>query len=120
MLNSVLSNVLLYCIVTETHREQRIAIKLCFKSGINGADMYKIMKTVYGNACLACSNISEWFCRFQEGHKSVEDEARAGRPRTSQTVNNIKRVHAVLKTDRQMSIRMLADDLNITKKPSGK
>ncbi len=45
----------------------------------------------------------------------MEDEARAECPRTSQTVNNMEHVHAVLETDRRMSIRMLADDLNIDK-----
>ncbi len=110
--------VMCYCnhIVMETHREQCTVIKFCFKLKMNGADTYKMMKTVYGGWCLsrAYSNIFEWFGKFQEGCKSMEDEARAERPRTSQTVN-IECVCAALNTDWQIFIRMLTDDLNINK-----
>ncbi len=66
---------------------------------MNGADTYKMMKMAHGNACLALSNIFEWFGRFWKGWESSEDEARAGCPHTNQSVNNIKRVRATLKTD---------------------
>ncbi len=74
-----------------------------------------MMKTAYGDAYLARSNVFEWFGRFWEGCKSVEDKTRAGCLRISQTVNNIERVCASLKTDQRMPIKMSADDLNIDK-----
>ncbi len=59
--------------------------------------------------------ISEWFGRFWEGRENMEDEARVGCSHTSQIVNNMERVHAVLKTDQRIFIRMLEDNFNIDK-----
>ncbi len=66
---------LLYRVVMETHYEQHTAFKFCFKLGMNGADMYKMMKLVYSDA--------EWSGRFRKGCESEEDEARVGHPHTS-------------------------------------
>ncbi len=102
----------------ETHCKQHTEIKFCFKSGMNDADTHKMMKMKYGNACLAYLNVFKWFGRFRKGWESVKDEARPRCPRTSRTVNNIECMHAVLKTDRRMSIRILVDNLNIEKETS--
>ena len=40
-----------------------------------------MMKKVYGDDCLSRSRIHEWFKRFQEGRKALEDDERSGRPR---------------------------------------
>ena len=40
-----------------------------------------MMKKVSGDDCLSRSRIHEWFKRFQEERKALEDDERSGRPR---------------------------------------
>uniref|UniRef100_T1HJG0 Mos1 transposase HTH domain-containing protein n=1 Tax=Rhodnius prolixus TaxID=13249 RepID=T1HJG0_RHOPR len=38
------------------------------------------------------TRIYEWYKRFQDGRENVEDDERPGRPRTSTTDENVKKV----------------------------
>ncbi|KAJ8942595.1 hypothetical protein NQ318_006225 [Aromia moschata] len=52
---------------------------------------------------------------FAEGREYVNDENRAGRPSTSSSDDNVKRVRDLLNTDRRLSIRLISETLDITK-----
>lgn len=53
--------------------------------------------------------------RFKDGREHVEDEERSGRPSTSKTDENVKRVKAVLDSDRRASVRLIADEVGLPK-----
>ncbi len=79
-------------VVMETYREQPMAIKFCFKNELTAIKMFKMLQKVYGNKYVFFTNILKWYDKFRSGRKSVNDNLRAGRPRTSQTTEHIAKV----------------------------
>ena len=57
----------------------------------------------------------EWHKRFKEGQEEFEDDPRSGRPSTSRTANNIERVKQMVRVDRQLTVRMIAEELSFNK-----
>jgi hypothetical protein len=56
-----------------------------------------------------------FYKRFKDGRISLEDHERSGRLATAITHENEARVRALLNQVRHMSLRMLADEININK-----
>jgi len=57
---------------------------------------------------------NEWFKRFKEGRMSVGGDLRPGRPSTSTSDDHVERVGAVIRGNRRLTIREVADDVGIT------
>jgi hypothetical protein len=51
--------------------------------------------------------------RLVNGRETVEDELRCGRLASMRTSTNVDRVGAFIRQDRRLTIRMIADELNI-------
>ncbi|GFT79216.1 histone-lysine N-methyltransferase SETMAR [Nephila pilipes] len=60
------------------------------------------------------SRVFEWFARFRDGREATDDDERCGRPRSSRTDENVKRVQALVRSDRRMTIEMIAESLNMS------
>ena len=54
-----------------------------------------------------------WMKRFSEGRESVTGEERSGRPATSRTEENIAKVRQILRKNRRLTVRSLAEQVNI-------
>src|SRR5215475_880073 len=54
----------------------------------------------------------KWYKAFSEGRESIKDEPRSGRP-TSKTDNNVEIVRALVRSDRRLTVRMIASELNL-------
>ncbi|XP_018314337.1 histone-lysine N-methyltransferase SETMAR-like [Mycetomoellerius zeteki] len=67
----------------------------------------------FGSDALKKTTVYEWHERFRSGRESVEDDERSGRPSTSKTNENINKVREMLISNRKLTIRELAEDLNI-------
>ena len=50
---------------------------------------------------------------FSEGRESVTDEERSGRPATSRTEENIAKVRQIVRKNRRLTIRSIAEQVNI-------
>jgi hypothetical protein len=94
--------------------EQRVAIKFCFKAGLSATETLVLVQKTYGNEALNQSNVFGWFSRFWDGRELVEDE-RGGRPKLTRTEVNIAAVTDLVKNDRRIASRMIAESLNIPK-----
>ena len=58
-------------------KEERYAIKLCFKLGKNDAtETYGMLQTAFRPSCINRASIFEWHKRFKEGTESVRDDER--------------------------------------------
>ncbi|GFY13863.1 putative mariner transposase [Trichonephila clavipes] len=53
--------------------------------------------------------------RFKDGRQDVEDDSRPGRPSTSKTDENVEKVASLIRSDRRLSIRAIAETVNIDK-----
>jgi hypothetical protein len=80
-------------------KEQRVAIKFCFKAGLSATETLVLVQKAFGNDALNRSNVFRWYSRFRNGGEMVHDE-RSGRPKSTRTEVNIADVADLLENDR--------------------
>ena len=85
------------------------------KLGKTATETYNLLKEVYGNECLSRSRVFEWLKRFQKGQEDVQDDSRPGRSSTSKTDGNIEKIGNLIRSDRRLSIRAIAETVGIVK-----
>lgn len=90
-------------------------MKFHVKLGKTATETYNLLKEVYGNECLSRARVLEWFKRFQDGREDVQDDSRPGRPSTSKTDDNIEKIGNLIRSDRRLSIRAIAETVRIDK-----
>ena len=73
-----------------------------------------LVQMAYGKKVLNRPNVFRWYSRFREGMELVEDE-RYGRPKATRNEANIAAVADLVKNDRRIASRMIAESLNIPK-----
>jgi hypothetical protein len=96
--------------------EQRVAtIKFCFKASLSATETLVLVQKAYGNEALNQSYVFRWYSRFQDGRQLVDDDEKDGRPKSTQTEVNIATVADLVKNDRRITSRMIAESLNIPK-----
>ena len=93
--------------------KQRVCIDFCFRLGKTGAGTYEMLQAAFGESCLSRSKIFEWYCRFKSGGRSFEDDPRPGRPSTSHTEETVARVREIIRADRRLTIREVAEEVRI-------
>ena len=59
------------------------------------------------------TRLFEWHSRFKEGRENVEDDHRSRRLSTSRTDENVERVRHKVRSDRHLTVRMIADALGM-------
>ena len=93
--------------------EQRINLNFLVRLGKTPTDALKLLQAVYGNDTMSRTCLFEWHRRFKGGRKEVEDDHRSGRPSASRTDENVERVRQKLRSDRRLTVRMIADELGM-------
>lgn len=94
--------------------EQRACVKFCFKIGKTFTETWTLLKQAYEEDCMSRSQCHEWFKRFQSGRTSIEENSRSGRPSTSTNDENIDAVRSVIRTNRRLTVREVAQDVGIS------
>jgi hypothetical protein len=94
--------------------EQRVAIKFFFKAGLSTTGTLVLVQKANGSEVLNRSNVFMWYFRFRDGRGLVEDDER-GRPKSTRNEVNIADVADLVKNDRRIASRMIAESLNIPK-----
>jgi histone-lysine N-methyltransferase SETMAR len=69
---------------------------------------------VYGDAAITRRTVYKWSERFRSGSESIDDEDRPGRISTSCTDEDISKVNEMIRSNRKLTIREIADELNIS------
>ena len=95
--------------------EQTLAITFCFKAALSATGTLVLVQKAYGNEAMIRSNVFGWYSRFRDGRVLVEDDEKGGRPKSTRTEVNIAAVADLVKNDRQIASRMIAESLKIPK-----
>jgi len=66
---------------------------------------------VYGDNAMKKTAVYKWMRRFSEGRESVTDEESSGRPTTSRTEENIAKVRQILRENRRLTVRSIAEQV---------
>ena len=80
--------------------KERVCIKFCFLLGKTTAETVTMLREAFEEEALSQARVYEWFSRFKRGDMSLEDQPRSGRPSTSRTNENIKKICDVIIFDR--------------------
>jgi hypothetical protein len=92
--------------------EQRYAIKFCVELGEGVTDTYEKVWKAFGNYSVPRTQVFRWHKDFVNGRETVEGELRSVSP-SSVRSTNVDHVRAFIRQDRLLTIRMIADKLNI-------
>jgi len=68
-----------------------------------------------GDQALFRSIVFRWYGRFRDGREDIEDDPRSGRPTGCRNDNNVEKISQLLLHNCHLSLRMLADEVNIGK-----
>ena len=93
--------------------EQRINLKFLVCLRKTPTEALKLHQEVYGDCTMSRTRLFKWHRRFKEGREEVEDDHRSGRPFTSRTDENVERVRQKVRSDRRLTVRMIADELGM-------
>ena len=88
--------------------EQSCAIKCCVKLGESATVNYEHLQRAYREHFLSRAQVSRRYKFFLEGREQVEDEPRVRRPSTSKTDDNMERVRSLVRSVRQLTLRMIS------------
>ena len=61
------------------------------------------------------TRVFEWHKKFHEGRTDAEDDERSRRPTISKTTNNNREIEKIVREDRRLSIRLIAERMSIDK-----
>jgi transposase len=95
--------------------EQRICVKFFVTSGKSVTETFEMLKIAFGEEAMCTTQTNEWWKRFKEGRTSVDDDPRSGRPSTSKTDDNVAKVREVLRSNRRLTVRAVAEEVSISK-----
>ena len=85
------------------------------KAGKSGTEILQMVNAAYGDQALSRLNVFRWYGWFGDGQEDTEDDPRNGRPTESRSDNNVKKISQLLLQNCHLSLRMLADEVNIGK-----
>ena len=94
--------------------EQRICIKFCFKIGKTATEMCQLLQQANGEDAMGRVQVFDWFRPFREGRTSVESDTRSGQPSTSRNEEMIAKVRTIVRDNRRLTVREIADDCRIS------
>jgi len=93
--------------------QQRVCIDFCFRLGKTGAETYEMLQAAFGESCLSRSKTSECYSLFKSGRRSFEDDPRPDRRSTSCTEETVACVREIIRADRRLTIREVAEEVRI-------
>jgi len=95
--------------------EQRINFKFCVKIGKSTSETLALLTVAYGEYDVKKSSVFEWHRRFKEGREYVQDDPRSGQLKTQRTDANVDRIRTLVRSDRRLGVRVIAEQLNMNR-----
>ena len=90
-------------------------MKFYVKIGKSVTEIFEMLKIAFGEEAMCRTQTYEWLKRFKEGRTSVDDDPRSGRPSTSKSDDNVATVREVIRSNRRLTVREVAEEVSISK-----
>lgn len=97
-----------------TNVEVRSVIRYFRAKRKNAAEIHRKLVEVYGPNVMSRKQVWVWCVSFDNGRTDVNDEQRTGRPTTCITDDYIHRIGDLIKNDKHISLRAVANEFNIS------
>jgi len=94
---------------------QRYAIIFCVKLGDSATTTHEELQQTFGDDAMSRAQAFCWHKMFSEGRTIVEDEQLSRRPSTTRTSDNTARVPELVRSDRRLTVKMIADEVNVNR-----
>jgi len=94
---------------------QRYAIFFCVKLVDSATTAHGKLQHTFGDDVMSRAQGFRWHKMFSEGRTIVEDEQHSGRPSTTRTSDNTERVRQLIRSDRRLTVKMIADEVNVNR-----
>jgi len=102
--------------MSELELEQRTNIQFLVKLGKSGKEIREMLMQVNGDNAMKKTAVYKWVKRFSKGRESVTEKERSGRTATSITEENIANFRQILRENRRLTVRSIAEQVNIDRK----
>ena len=76
-------------------------------------ETFQLLTEAYGEDCMSRARVFEWHKQFSEGRESVKDDDRPDHPHTAVTDDNIEKARDVIRKDRRLGVRAVAEEVNL-------
>jgi len=87
----------------------------CVKLGNSVTTKHEKLQQAFGDDAMSIAQAFRWHKMFSEGRTIGEDEQRSGRPSATRTSDNTARVTELVRSDRRLTVKMIADEVNVNR-----
>ncbi|GBN40091.1 hypothetical protein AVEN_222493-1 [Araneus ventricosus] len=94
---------------------QRAVLQFLRAEGEHASQIYRRMKEVYGEQCLARCTVFQWCQRYEAGRVNIKDSPRPGLTHVVTNSATISDVDELIRQNRQITTREIAVELSISK-----
>ncbi|GFS88258.1 hypothetical protein NPIL_702731 [Nephila pilipes] len=99
----------------ELNREHfRAIIFHNFRRGLSRQECFDELNSLYSDKAPSYSTVRNWYNEFNRGRCSIQDESRAGRPKSVVVPEKINAVRELIKQDRHVTYREIEASLDIS------
>lgn len=92
---------------------QKAVIEFLTKEGATAKNISDRLKIVYAENSLSYPTVRRWVVHFKNGNDDICDKPRSGRPPSAATADNKALVDGLIRSDRRVSCRIIAESLGI-------
>lgn len=94
--------------------KQRTIIEFLLHKGQNATEIHNDLVQQFGHEAYSYRETARWVKWLKEGRTSLEDKSRSGRPSEGVSQQNLNRVEELVNQDRQITVREIAVDLQLS------
>ncbi|GBM41136.1 hypothetical protein AVEN_21082-1 [Araneus ventricosus] len=103
------------CMMDSSRSAQRAVIQFLRAEGQHASQIYRRMKEVYGEQCLARCTIFRWCQGYEAGRVNIKDLPRSGQAQVVTNSTTISAVGELIRQNRRITTCEIAVELSISK-----
>ena len=88
---------------------------ILFKIRKTFTETFQMLQQAYGEDCLSRTQCHEWYQRSKSDRTSIEEDPKSGRPSTSMDDDHVEKVLPVIRQNRRLTVREVAEEVGICK-----